>query len=196
METLSCIATRHSTRNFKPDMVPESLLEQVIEAGRLAPSGKRMNQNHFLVVRSPEVLEKLTLLVREEFAKMELTPETEENIIGAIKRAKKGDYVFRYNAPVLIIVANKKNYGNNMADAACAMENMMLAACAMGVGSCWVNQPFHLRDNEEMKALLAQLGVGEEEFPCCSLALGLPAGELFPGRPERTGNAVTWVTGE
>ena len=196
METLSCIATRHSTRNFKPDMVPESLLEQVLEAGRLAPSGKRMNQNHFLVVRSPEVLEKLTLLVREEFAKMELTPETEENIIGAIKRAKKGDYVFRYNAPVLIIVANKKNYGNNMADAACAMENMMLAANELDLGSCWINQLRWLNENPVLLSYLRELGMADDERVYASLSLGYSA--LPDGLPNRRvlevkGNPVTYI---
>ena len=69
----------------------------------------------------------------------------------------------------------------------------MLAACAMGVGTCWINQPYYLDQNPQMRALLAPLGVTEEEQLCCSLALGLPEGLLFPGRRERSGNAVTWV---
>lgn len=196
MDTLSCMATRHSTRNFKPDMVPEELLHKVIEAGRLAPSGKRMNQNHFLVVRKPEVLERLTVLVREEFAKMEITQENEANIGGAIKRAKKGDYVFRYNAPVLIIVANKKNYGNNMADASCAMENMMLAANELDLGSCWINQLRWLNENPVLLAYLQELGMAEDERVYASLSLGYSA--LPDGLPNRRildvkGNRVTYI---
>ena len=196
MDTLSCIATRHSTRNFKPDMVPDELLHQVIEAGRLAPSGKHMNQNHFLVVRKPEVLERLTNLVREEFAKMEVTPENEANFGGAIKRSKKGDYVFRYNAPVLIIVANKASYGNNMADASCAMENMMLAANALDLGSCWINQLRWLNENPVLLSFLRELGMAEDERVYASLSLGYSA--LPDGLPNRrildvTGNPVTYV---
>ena len=80
-------------------------------------------------------------------------------------------------------------------DAACAMENMMLAACPMGVGSGNLNQPFHLQDDPDLRALLAPLGVTEKDLLCCALALGLPQGELPRSRPERTGNLITWVDG-
>ena len=101
-----------------------------------------------------------------------------------------------YGAPALVLVTNQESNICALQDAACAMENMMLAASAVGVGSCWINQPYHLRKDEEMQALLTELGAQPGEFPCCSLALGLPEGPLFPGRREHTGNAVTWITGE
>ena len=50
-EMLNVIATRHSTRKFKAEMVAPELLSKVVEAGRWAPSGKSKNQNHFLVIR-------------------------------------------------------------------------------------------------------------------------------------------------
>lgn len=90
--TLPCIATRHSTRKFKPEPIEEEKLRQVIEAGRQAPSGKNKQQNHFLVVRDKEVLERLVQLVQQEFAKMEITDENSEDIGGAIRLAKKGNY--------------------------------------------------------------------------------------------------------
>ena len=49
---------------------------------------------------------------------------------------------FHYGAPVYIVTANKMGYGNAMADSACALENMMIAANALDLGSCWINQ-FH-----------------------------------------------------
>jgi len=58
-DALTVIATRHSTRKFKPEMVEDALLEKVIEAGRRAPSGKSKNTNHFLVIRDAAVLDKL-----------------------------------------------------------------------------------------------------------------------------------------
>ena len=177
MELLNLILDRRSCRSFLPQVPDRPALAAIVEAGRYAPSAMNRQQCHFYVVTDPSLLERFTQVVS-----------------GNMKGFEGRDC--RYGAPALVVVTSQKGYSMALQDASCAMENMMLAACAMGVGSCWVNQPFHLRDNEEMKALLAQLGVGEEEFPCCSLALGLPAGELFPGRPERTGNAVTWVTGE
>ena len=92
MDVFSCIATRHSTRKFKEEPVPQELLDKVIEAGRQAPSGKHKNQNHFLVIRKQETMQELAALVRQEFAKMEVTPENDDNFGGAIRASKNGDF--------------------------------------------------------------------------------------------------------
>jgi len=195
-ELLNLIATRHSTRKFKPDMVTQDLLDKVIEAGRRAPSGKSKNQNHFLVIRDAAVLDKLVQLVQSEFAKMEITPENEANIGGAIKLSKKGSYVFKYNAPVLIVVANKKDYGNNMADVCAAMENMLLAANALDLGACWINQLRWLQDNPVLLDYLHSLGMKEDEWVFGSVSLGYP--DMPDGLPNRNittikGNEVTYI---
>jgi len=195
-DALNIIATRHSTRKFKPDMVAESLLDQVIEAGRRAPSGKSKNQNHFLVIRDQAILAKLVELVQSEFAKMEITPENEANIGGAIKLSKKGNYVFKYNAPVLIVVANQENYGNNMADVSCALENMLLAANALDLGACWINQLRWLNDNPVLQAYLQELGLKEGKRVYGSVSLGYP--DTPDGMPNRNitsikGNEVTYI---
>jgi len=195
-ELLNLIATRHSTRKFKSDMVAQDLLDKVIEAGRRAPSGKSKNQNHFLVIRDAAVLDKLVQLVQSEFAKMEITPENEANIGGAIKLSKKGSYVFKYNAPVLIVVANKKDYGNNMADVCAAMENMLLAANALDLGACWINQLRWLQDNPVLLDYLHSLGMKEDEWVFGSVSLGYP--DMPDGLPNRNittikGNEVTYI---
>ena len=195
-EILEVIATRHSTRKFKPTMVESSLLEKVIEAGRRAPSGKSKNTNHFLVIRDAAVLNKLVDLVQSEFAKMEITPENEANIGGAIKLSKKGNYVFKYNRPVLIVVANKMDYGNNMADSCAAMENMLLAANALDLGACWINQLRWLQDNPVLLDYLHELGMKDDEWVFGSISLGYP--DMPDGLPNRNittikGNEVTYI---
>ena len=195
-DALTVIATRHSTRKFKPEMVEEALLEKVIEAGRRAPSGKSKNTNHFLVIRDAAVLEKLVDLVQSEFAKMDITPDNQDNIGGAIKLSKKGNYVFKYNAPVLIVVANKKNYDNNMADVCAATENMLLAANALDLGACWINQLRWLQDNPVLVDYLHTLGMKEDEWVCASVSLGYP--DMPDGLPNRNittikGNEVTYI---
>ena len=168
MDVFSCIATRHSTRKFKEEPVPQEVLDKVIEAGRQAPSGKHKNQSRFIVIRKKEVLQELIALVQQEFAKMEVTPENDDNFGGAIRAAKKGGYVFMYNAPVLIVVANKRDYGNKYADVSCAMQNMMLAANALDLGSCWINQLRWLQDNPVLRGYLQKLGMAEDEEVCAS----------------------------
>ncbi|MDY5365683.1 nitroreductase [Mitsuokella jalaludinii] len=196
MDVFSCIATRHSTRKFKEEPVPQEVLDKVIEAGRQAPSGKHKNQSRFIVIRKKEVLQELIALVQQEFAKMEVTPENDDNFGGAIRAAKKGGYVFMYNAPVLIVVANKRDYGNKYADVSCAMQNMMLAANALDLGSCWINQLRWLQDNPVLRAYLQKLGMAEDEEVCASLSIGYPdTPDGLPGRRVMlvTGNPVVYI---
>ena len=196
MDVFSCIATRHSTRKFKEEPVPQEVLDKVIEAGRQAPSGKHKNQSRFIVIRKKEVLQELIALVQQEFAKMEVTPENDDNFGGAIRAAKKGGYVFMYNAPVLIVVANKRDHGNNYADVSCAMQNMMLAANALDLGSCWINQLRWLQDNPGLRAYLQKLGMAEDEEVCASLSIGYPdTPDGLPGRRVMpvTGNPVVYI---
>lgn len=196
MEVFSCMATRHSTRKFKEKPVPQEVLDKVIEAGRQAPSGKHKNQSRFIVIRKKEVLQELIALVQQEFAKMEVTPENDDNFGGAIRAAKKGGYVFMYNAPVLIVVANKRDYGNKYADVSCAMQNMMLAANALDLGSCWINQLRWLQDNPVLRAYLQKLGMAEDEEVCASLSIGYPdTPDGLPGRRVMpvTGNPVVYI---
>ena len=196
MDVFSCIVTRHSTRKFKEEPVPQEVLDKVIEAGRQAPSGKHKNQSRFIVIRKKEVLQELIALVQQEFAKMEVTLENDDNFGGAIRAAKKGGYVFMYNAPILIVVANKRDYGNKYADVSCAMQNMMLAANALDLGSCWINQLRWLQDNPVLRAYLQKLGMAEDEEVCASLSIGYPdTPDGFPGRRVMpvTGNPVVYI---
>lgn len=189
-EVLKTIINRRSTRKFLPE-IPENLNE-VIEAGRYAPSGGNSQSCHFIVIKNAEVLNELKELVKAEFAKMESTEGMYKSIQNSIRLSKKGTYDFTYNAPVLIIVANKKGYGNAMADSSCALMNMMLAADSVGLGSCWINQLHWLDENEAVRAKLIELGLAEDETVCGSLSVGKP---MIPAAAplERTGNPVTYI---
>ncbi len=112
----------------------------------------------------------------------------------SISASKRGGYVFHYNAPVFIVVANKKGYGNALADSACALENMMIAANALDLGSCWINQLHWLDENEKVHQYMLEHGLAEDETITGGLILGYPdGGELNRTALERKGNPVTWV---
>ncbi len=193
---LDFIKSRRSTRRFKQDMIPEDKLNQIIEAGRFAPSGGNCQTTHFIVVKNQEILLKLVELVQQEFAKMEVTDGLYKSIVNSINASKKGNYVFHYNAPVLIITANKKEYGNNIADCSCALENMMLMSNALDMGSCWINQLKWLNENPIILEYLQEIGLHDDERVYGALAIGyadtedgLPIRESLP----RIGNEVTVV---
>lgn len=193
MEAFEAILTRRSTRKYKPDMPATELIEKVIEAGRYAPSGSNSQTTHFIVFRDKDVLTQMAELAQSEFAKMEITEDMYISMKGSINAAKKGGYVFHYSAPVFIVVANKKGYGNAMADSACALETMMIAANALDLGSCWINQLHWLDGNAAVHEFMLKHGLNADETITGGLILGYP----FDGTPDRTmierkGNPVTW----
>ena len=161
-EMLKLMHDRRSTRAYRPEPLQEAVIQQILEAGRFAPSGMNKQLNHFYVITDPNYLADLTALVS------------------------------RYGAPVLVLVTNQKESTTCVQDASCAMENMMLAAFSLGVGSCWINQLYRTREDREVQEKLAEIGVTPEEMPVAALALGWPAVD-FPGPREKTGNLVSWV---
>lgn len=173
-------------------------VEQVVEAGRFAPSGGDNQYTHFLVIRDHAVLEKIARVACAEFAKMEVTPTTYRSLANCIRFSKLGKCTFHYNAPVLIVTANREGYGNAMADCACAVENMLLMANALDLGGCYINQLNWLRDNPVMTEYLRGLGLAEGEKVFASLVIGYA--DTLDGLPfcrivSRKGNPVTWVDG-
>ena len=196
MDALEAILTRRSTRNYRQDAVEVEKIEKILEAARQAPSGGNNQTNHFLVIRNPEVLRKLALMAEEAFAGMEITEDTYKSLKNSIVLSKKGGYVFYYNAPVMIVVANRNDYGNNIADCACAIENMMVAANALDLGSCWINQLKWLNEDPGIVDYLHTLGIKEDERVYGSVIIGYPASDS--GLPNRSlmpqkGNEVTYI---
>lgn len=172
-ETIKLIMDRRSCRSYRPEVPSREDLAAVVETARYAPSGMNRQLCHFYVITDQTLLAKLTALVSN---KLEAFAEKD----------------FRYAAPALVLVCNRKDCGVALQDASCAMENMMLAAWSLGMGSRWVNQLWRLSDDPDLRALLAPIGLSDEECICASLTLGWPD-EPLPSRRERTGNLVTWV---
>ena len=196
MDALEAIITRRSTRNYRPDPVEKEKIDRILEAGRQAPSGGNNQTGHFFVIRNRDVLDRLIRMTETAFARMEITENTYASMKHSIAASRKGGYVFCYNAPVLIVAANRKDYGNNIADCACALENMMIAANALDLGSCWINQLKWLNEEPDIVEYLRDLGMKEDERVYGAVIIGYPATDS--GLPNRNlmalkGNEVTWI---
>lgn len=195
MNTFANIITRRSTRKYLDKEVSQELLEKIIETGRYAPSGGNSQSNHFLVIQNKQIIDHLVKMVERAFSQMEITENMYRSLQNSINLSKKGEYVFCYNAPVLIIAANKKGYGNNQADCALALENMMLEANELDLGSCYINQLKWLNEDQKILSYLQSLGMNEDERVYGSLIVGYP--DTNDGKPlrkvlPRKGNEVTW----
>jgi len=196
MDAMIAILTRRSSRNYLPMPVEREKLDKLLAAGRQAPSGGNNQTNHFLVIQNRDVLDKLVGMVEEAFSNMDVDENTYASLKHAILASKKGGYVFCYNAPVLIVVANRRDYSNNMADCACAIENIMVAANALDLGSCWINQLRWLNEEPALVEYLRFLGLREYERVYGAVIVGYPATDS--GLPNRNmmaqnGNETTYI---
>ena len=196
MNVYEAIMTRRSTRRFQKRIPDEETILRIVEAGRYAPSGGNSQTSRFFVIRDAAVLDRLADMAKGAFAKMEVTEGMYPSLVSSITRAKSGSYRFHYDAPVLIVLANKKDYGNNIADCACALENMMILANDMDLGSCWINQLKWLNEDEDLLAYFRSFGLKEDERVYGALALGYADSQS--GLPERNalprkGNEVVMI---
>ena len=117
---LELAEARRSVRAYKPDAVPEEMLQTVLEAGRLAPSACNKQPWRFIVVRGEAVRRALgAAYAREWFWKAP--------VVLAVCILPKEAWTRSYDG---------KNYA--MADGALAMDHMMLAAAELGLGTCWI----------------------------------------------------------
>ncbi|ADL50968.1 nitroreductase family protein [Clostridium cellulovorans] len=186
------ILTRRSTRKFKVDQIRDEDLSTILEAAKHAPSGGNSQCWHFTVIQNQEILKKLNYLVREAFAKVVVDENTYKSIRTGKAAAQNENYCFYYNAPTLIIVSNEINYGNAMADSACAIENMLLAANALSLGSCYINQIRWFYEDEAMRKVLTEIGIPENHQVCGSVALGYNDG-LIPATKKIKEGTVTFI---
>lgn len=189
---LENIIKRRSIRKYHSSQIDNEALRLIIEAGRYAPSGGNNQTTHILVIQNEAVLKELKALVVEEFSKMEVTENMYKSLAASIRQSKKGEYDFTYGAPTLIVVSNKRGYGNAMADCSVVLENMMLAATSLDIGSCWINQLRWLAEGAEIIQYMEKLGISKEEVICGGLSLGYA--ESFPVEElSRNGNKVDYI---
>jgi len=118
MSVFECIRARIETREFKPDAVPEAVLQKILEAGRWSPSQRNRQPWHFIIVQERETLRQLAAL------------------------APSGAYLG--DAPLAIVVVTE-GARLPLVDGTRAISSMQLAAWEEGLGSCWIGGIEHER---------------------------------------------------
>ena len=156
-EMLALMETRRSCRNFKSDMVSDDVLEKILRAGTFAATGRNRQSPVIVVVKDKELRDEISLWNRK--------------IMGA-------EFDPFYNAPVILIVLADKNIPTYLYDGSLVMGNLMLAAHACGVASCWIHRAKEEFENPEGKALLKKLGISGEYEGIGHCALGYASCDL------------------
>ena len=140
-ETLTTIRNRRSVRNFTDQPVPRELVEQIVEAGIWAASGKNGQAPIVLAITNPELVARLSEMNR---------------VIGGWK---EGFDPFYGGKTVLVVLADRDAAATYVYDGALVLGNMMLAAESLGIGSIWIHRALQEFESEEGKAILAELGI-------------------------------------
>lgn len=171
-EVIEALEQRRSCRKFSDKPVEGEKVKQIVEAGLYAASGMGRQATHLVVVTSPDDVAQLSRM--------------NAAIMGA-----EGDPF--YGAKTVIVVLTDPAVPTCVEDGALVMGNLMNAAHALGVGSCWIHRAHEEFDSDEGKALLAKWGVEGEwrGVGHCILGYADEGGE----KPavERKASRVTYV---
>lgn len=155
MSLYELILSRRSVRQFKPEPISRSILEKLINAARLAPSGANLQPLEFVVVDEEEVRKRLFPCLRWAAY---IVPEG---------NPQPGHEPVAYVVVLVNLKLRKKGYER---DVGAAVENMILAAWEERVGSCWIA-------NADIEKIKDMLNVPEDYKVDSVLALGYPAEE-------------------
>jgi len=151
------ILTRRSIRKFKADQVPGSVLLQVLEAGRWAPSAKNRQPWKFIVVSKAKI--------KNEIAKFAGKAERLEGITGTQTRPSIGYGEMVRHAPICLLAFYDSSVSSNVPEnrkdvlrlkdiqgVAAAIENILIAAHSYGLGACWMG--VYLYSEDQIRELL------------------------------------------
>lgn len=169
--TLDTIKTRRSIRKYKSDAIPEEILNKIIEAGSYAPSGMGRQPVIILAVTNKELRDRLSKLNAD------------------VMHSTSDPF---YGAPAVLVVLADKNAPTHVYDGSLVMENLMLAAHDLGIGSCWIHRAKEVFEKEEGKEILKSLGIEGDYEGIGNCILGYADGEEPQAKP-RKDNFVYWV---
>lgn len=168
METnfLEIIRTRRSCRSYKAEQITDEQLNAVLEAGTYAPTSRGLQSPFIVAVQNDDLKARLAKMNAE--------------IMGVTTNPY-------YDAPTYVLVFVPAEAPNGIQDASLVLENMMLAAHAQGLGSCWIHREREMFATEEGQELMKQWGLPEGLVGIGALALGYPDGEPAPAKPRKEG---------
>ncbi len=155
MDIISLMEERVSTRSFSKEDLPQEDLLKILKAADLAPTGRNRKPLYFLILSDEKKMEKLFSLVPGARAKF-------------------------YQAKAIFFSVAKREDHLGELDCGAAIENALLAATFLGIGSCWIHSAREDFGTEEgKKACEEVLGISKEEEVMEMIALGYPASGHF-----------------
>jgi len=200
-DIIDVIVSRKSIRRYKPDPVPDHMIDKILEAARWAPTGENYQPWRFIVVRDPETKDKIGDLAKigsgsrmtawysqghmqKRFESIQ-DPQKRADVLRFMYSGQVSE--FARHAPLVIAVIGSLMEGSVDVpyDLSAAIENMLLEAHSLGLGACWVHGPVATtRDAKKFKEILGiPTGMGEYKV-IAYVAVGWPAEDRKHPRPK------------
>ena len=170
-ETINNLITRRSVRSFQKEQISEEQLNEILTAGTYAASGMGRQSAIMVVIQNPEIIKRLSKLN------------------AAIMDSENDPF---YGAPTVVVVLGDSTIGTYLEDGALVMGNLLNAANAVGVDSCYIYRAKEVFESEEGIALLKEWGLDTNYVGVANCILGYGEGER-PVAKERKANYVIEV---
>lgn len=171
MNAMDCLKNRRSIRKYKEQQISNDELNAVLEAGICAPTAKNLQSPIIVVVQNKEDIACMSAL-----------------------NARIGGFGIDpfYGAPTVLVVLADANNPNAVPDGSLVMGNLMNAAYAAGLGSCWINRARELFEMPEGKALLEKWGIEGDYIGIGNCILGY-ADEEQPAMKPRKEDYIRFI---
>lgn len=182
MDLMEGIYSRRSIRSFTEELVSKEMIDKLLEAATLAPSASNGQPWAFAVVEGSQIIKGYS--DRSKAHLLEVMGD--EDPRGYKKALSNPGFNIFYDAGTLIIIYSKHKGG--FGDCCLAAQNLMLAAHAAGMGTCWIGLSTDFFDTEEFKS---EMGIPLEYKAVAPLAVGYP-GESRSGYLRKPPEIVVW----
>jgi nitroreductase len=187
MDFMEALQTRRAIRAYTEAPVDTASVTALIAAAIEAPSAMNQQPWSFVVVRNRDLLDRISIE-----SKRHMLRTTPAGLAPHHFRAMLEDPTFDifYHAPVLVVIVGIADDPWTTIDCALAAQNMMLAARAAGLGSCWIGFAQGWLATPEGKAAL---GLSADQIAVAPIIIGHPAAE--PAHVPRQPPKVRWIDG-
>lgn len=202
-DIIDVITSRKSIRRYRPDPIPDEMIDKILEAARWAPTGENYQPWRLIVIRDQETRNRIGDLAKlgsgSRMTAWYCMGEMQKRFEG-IKDPDKRDRVLKFmysgevsefakQSPLVIAVIGSLMEGSVDVpyDLSACIENMLLEAHSLGLGACWVHGPVaSTRDAKKFKEILGiPTGMGEYKV-IAYVAIGWPAEDRKHPRPKKS----------
>lgn len=170
MEALEVLKNRRSVKKYKSEQITDEQLNKILEAGTYAPNGRGVQAATMVVIQNRELIDRISKL--------------NAGVMGA-----SGDPF--YGAPTVVVVFADRTRATYVEDGSLVMGNLLNAAYAVGVDSCWIHRAKEVFETEEGRKLMTKWGLSENYTGIGNCILGYRDCE-YPCAKPRKENYIIW----